>query len=183
MATNRELGRTSSSATARSFLSRTLTRRGQDQEDDLNGTKGPLGLTTVYDPKSAGHTAVADIIFVHGLNGGSQSTWSKDHVLSNFWPKAWLPTDNAFRDARIHSFGYSSGLNRESVLNVRDFAKSLLCAVKDSPAIREDGKVCVREDAVASWALSLYNRPRLITLLSSSSLTLYSLHIAWAGLS
>lgn len=58
--------------------------------------------------------------------------------------------DDAFQDVRIHSFGYSSALNRESVLNVRDFAKSLLCAVKDSPVIRQDGKVCVSKIIVAS---------------------------------
>lgn len=164
MDTNRELGRASSSATGRSFLSRTFTRRPREPGDGLNGPKGPLGLTTVYDPGDAGQAAVADIIFVHGLNGGSQSTWSKGNIPSNFWPKAWLPVDDAFRDVRIHSFGYSSGLNRESVLNVRDFAKSLLCAVNDCPVIRQDGKVRVREDVVMSWKLCCTFELELIIL-------------------
>ncbi|POS75159.1 hypothetical protein DHEL01_v206445 [Diaporthe helianthi] len=140
MDSNRELGRANSSATALSFLSRTLTRRTQKPGDVLSGGKGPLGLTTLYDPGIAGLAVVADIIFVHGLNGGSQSTWSKEKLASKFWPKSWLPADNAFQDVRIHSFGYASGLNRESVLNVRDFAHSLLGAVNDAPAIRQDGK-------------------------------------------
>lgn len=148
MDTNRAPGRASSSATARSFLSRTLVRREQEPGDVLTGGKGPLGLTTLHDPGTAGQAVVADIIFVHGLNGGSQSTWSKGKLASKFWPKAWLPTDDAFSDVRIHSFGYSSGLNRESVLNVRDFAQSLLGAVMDSPVIREDGKVCDRDKFV-----------------------------------
>ncbi|ROV88450.1 hypothetical protein VSDG_09242 [Cytospora chrysosperma] len=140
MDANSEPGRATPSATALSFLSRTLTRRTQDPEDESYNSKGPLGLTTVHDP-GPHRAAVADIIFVHGLNGGSQSTWSKGNIASNFWPKAWLPMDDAFRqDVRVHSFGYPSGLSRESILNIRDFAKSLLAAVKDSPVIGRDGE-------------------------------------------
>ncbi|KAG8160989.1 hypothetical protein KVR01_009253 [Diaporthe batatas] len=140
MDTNQELGRASSPATAWSLLSRTLVHREQAPGDVSSGGKGPLGLTTLYDPGTTGKAVVVDIIFVHGLNGGSQSTWSKGKLASKFWPKEWLPKDDAFQNVRFHSFGYSSGLNRQSVLNVRDFAQSLLGAVKDSPVIREDGK-------------------------------------------
>jgi hypothetical protein len=58
-----------------------------------------------------------------------------------FWPQEWLPRDSAFKDVRIHSFGYPSDLSRESILNVHDFARSLLAAVKDSPTIRGTHKV------------------------------------------
>jgi hypothetical protein len=156
MDTNRELSRANSSATARSFLSRALVRRSRDASDGLTEGKGPLGLTTLHDPGPSGQALVADIIFVHGLNGGSQSTWSKGKAASNYWPKAWLPTDDAFRDVRIHSFGYSSGLNRESVLNVQDFAQSLLGAIKDCPAMRQDGKVCARVDNTTPFNLFFY---------------------------
>lgn len=88
--------------------------------------------------------------------------------------------DDAFQDVRIHSFGYSSGLNRESVLNVRDFAKSLLCAVKDSPVIRQDGKVCVSKSVVTPY-YSSYNQAEA-DYLSTFSLTSFSLHTAWADL-
>lgn len=142
MDANCEPGRITPSTTARSFLSRTLSRRTQEPDDASSSSKGPLGLTTVHDP-GLQQAVVADIIFVHGLNGGSQSTWSKGNSPSQFWPKAWLSVDDEFRqDVRLHSFGYSSGINRESILNVRDFAKALLAAVKDSPTIRQDDEVC-----------------------------------------
>ena len=129
----------------RSFLSRTLTRRpGGGEQAQHDAPKGPLGLTTLHEP-DPGVTVTADLVFVHGLNGGSQSTWSKDNRASHFWPKEWLPLDDAFQDVRIHSFGYPSGLGRESVLNVRDFASSLLAAVRDSPPMNEPSdNVCVQ---------------------------------------
>ncbi|KUI54142.1 Vegetative incompatibility protein HET-E-1 [Cytospora mali] len=156
----REAGRVTSSASARSLLSRTLTRRAQEPDDGSNDPKGPLGLTTVHDP-GPDRVVVADIIFVHGLNGGSQSTWSKSNKPSHFWPKAWLSADNAFReDVRIHSFGYSSGLGRESVLNIRDFAKSLLAAVEDSPVINRDDESTTQEDRCElSRVLGIFDAP------------------------
>jgi len=140
MAPSDQLTRISTSATSkttRSFLSRTLSRRPDDAaQAQHDAPKGPLGLTTLFEPPP-GLPVTADIVFVHGLNGGSQSTWSKDNRASHFWPKEWLPLDDAFHDVRIHTFGYPSGLARDSVLNVRDFASSLLAAVKDSPAMNE----------------------------------------------
>ncbi|KAK3935808.1 hypothetical protein QBC46DRAFT_322718 [Diplogelasinospora grovesii] len=120
----------------KSFLSRPLTRWGREQDET---PKGPLGLTTLIDP-GPDEPAIADVIFVHGLNGGSQSTWSKGNSLSHFWPKEWLPLDEAFQDVRIHTFGYPSAISRESVLNVHDFARSLLAAVKDSPVMNRREK-------------------------------------------
>lgn len=153
MDAKREAGHaTSSSATARSFLTRTLTRRAQESAEGVNGSKGPLGLTTLYDP-GPDQAAVADIVFVHGLNGGSESTWSKGNSSLHFWPKVWLPADEAFRDVRLHSFGYSSAISRESILNVRDFARALLAAVKDSPVINQGGKVCAGDSGPTEFLL------------------------------
>jgi hypothetical protein len=123
----------STTSSSKSFLSRTLTRRSTDKDDQQFG-KGPLGLTTLHGPQP-GDPVVADIIFVHGLNGGSRSTWTKGGMPHLFWPQEWLPTDSAFADTRIHTFGYPATLDRESILNVHDFARSLLAAVKDSPAM------------------------------------------------
>jgi hypothetical protein len=120
-----------------SFL-RSFKRRETGRTDDNSSTKGPIGLTTLYDPKE---NAVVDLIFVHGLNGGSQSTWTKNGNPALFWPREWLPNDAAFRDVRIHTFGYASGLNRESVLHVPDFARSLLGAIHDSPTMRSGRRV------------------------------------------
>ena len=127
-------------STSRSFFSRTITKRESREQDQSDGPKGPIGLTTLYDP---GGEVVADLIFVHGLNGGSQSTWTKNGDASLYWPQEWLPKDEAFRDVRIHTFGYASGISRESVLNIPDFARSLLYSVHDSPSIARGENVCI----------------------------------------
>lgn len=132
MEAQRALGRANTTSSAKSFLARTLTRHGTAPSDRSNGPKGPLGITTLYDP-GPDHSTVADLIFVHGLNGGSQSTWSKGNSPSLFWPQEWLPLDDGFQDTRIHTFGYASGISTSSILNVRDFARSLLGAIKDNP--------------------------------------------------
>ncbi|KAI0431581.1 hypothetical protein F5Y09DRAFT_187785 [Xylaria sp. FL1042] len=116
-----------------SFLVKYLTRRDVSsiKKNEREAPKGPLGLTTLFEPDGQ---AVADLIFVHGLNGGSRSTWSKTGK-GSYWPQDWLSCDDAFQDVRIHTFGYSSGLNRESVLNIRDFATNLLACVYHCPAM------------------------------------------------
>ncbi|KAL2132593.1 hypothetical protein VTI74DRAFT_3616 [Chaetomium olivicolor] len=119
---------------ARTFISWTpfnLSRRGAGDGVDRD-QKGPLGLTTLSVP-AAEQTPVADIIFVHGLNGGSHSTWSKGNSPDHFWPREWLPRDEAFKDVRIHTFGYPSGVTQESIINIADISRSLLAAIKDSP--------------------------------------------------
>ena len=122
---------------SRSFLSRGLPKRpSHPQHED---PKGPFGLTTLYDPANP---AIADLIFVHGLGGGSQSTWTKDLNPNLFWPKVWLPEDPGFQDVRIHSFGYNSNWGKESTLHIHDFAKSLLGAIQDCPLIPRSPSVC-----------------------------------------
>ncbi|KAK5125705.1 hypothetical protein LTR85_011979 [Meristemomyces frigidus] len=84
---------------------------------------------------------VAHLIFVHGLGGGSRKTWIKNADPSLFWPKEWLPHDTDFRDVRIHTFGYDSTWTKNSVLDVGDFAKSLLEWIVDCPEVGlETGK-------------------------------------------
>ncbi|KXG50320.1 uncharacterized protein PGRI_062870 [Penicillium griseofulvum] len=109
-------------ATTKSLITRTLTRR--DTTTDWRGQE-----------------AVVDLIFVHGVNGGSQSTWTKDGDPSMFWPREWLSKDHAFQDVRIHTFGYASDIAQGSVLNIPDFALSLLYSIHDSPVILRESKV------------------------------------------
>lgn len=75
---------------------------------------------------------------MHGLGGGSRKTWAKTVDPLHFWPRAWLPEDVDFRDVRIHSFGYNAdwGERRQSILNIHDFAQSLLGEIKNNPSIR-----------------------------------------------
>lgn len=104
--------------------------------DEEGDDKGPLGLTTLYEPQEA--TPAVDIVFVHGLGGGSRKTWAKTVDPLHFWPKAWLPEDVDFKDVRIHSFGYNAdwGERRQSILNIHDFAQSFLGEIKNNPLIR-----------------------------------------------
>ena len=123
---------TDKSASSRPFQLRT-------SEDARNGNAvNPAGLTTVFCPPG---DSEADIIFVHGLGGGSQTTWCKDADLSHFWPRNRLPLDPAFSRVRIHSFGYGSNWLKRSRLNMQDFANSLLKWVKNSRSITIDDNV------------------------------------------
>jgi hypothetical protein len=129
---------TTTTASSRSFFGRNLIKKDSNRTDEQNDQpKGPLGLTTLYAPDQG----VVDIIFVHGLNGGSFSTWTKGGA-SLFWPKEWLKNDDAFSDVRIHTFGYSSGISRESILNIQDFATGLLAGIQDAPSIPQEETVC-----------------------------------------
>ncbi|CAN9157928.1 unnamed protein product [Alternaria alternata] len=88
----------------------------------------PLGLTVIHEPEH-GHSL--DIVLVHGLGGSSHSTWSKDHDPNYFWPHLWLPND--IGSARILSFGYDAdwkSTSSRTVLNITDFAKELLFAMR-----------------------------------------------------
>ncbi len=77
----------------------------------------------------------ADFIFVHGLGGSSQTTWSHNRNPDFFWPLKFLPLEPDINEARILTFGYnanfrsSGGRNKLSVL---DFAKDLLYDLKYS---------------------------------------------------
>lgn len=130
----------SSSSASRSLLSSTriwLPRGGETHKAE--DTIGPLGLNTLYEPPSS---ASADLIFVHGLGGGSRKTWTKPNDRSTYWPKEWLPNDEAIRDVRIHSFGYDSNWGKKSNLGIHDFANALLSSILHSPSIPQDTKVC-----------------------------------------
>ena len=140
--------KSSSSSLNRSFLSRTLTRR-DDTAEASQDAKGPLGLNTLYIPADI---TVADLVFVHGLGGGSRSTWTKNGEPSLFWPGEWLPNDPGFRDVRIHSFGYNSNWEKESSLNIHDFSKSLLESIHNCPAIPRNAEVRTLLFLAISWS-------------------------------
>ncbi|KAL8893845.1 MAG: hypothetical protein Q9192_004863 [Flavoplaca navasiana] len=121
------------SGSGRSFFSRTFARRDEIAETSQT-VKGPLGLNTLHVPADI---TAADLVFVHGLGGGSRSTWTKNGEPSLYWPKKWLPNDPGFRDVRIHSFGYDSNWEKESSLNIHDFSKSLLASIHDCPSMSQ----------------------------------------------
>ncbi|KAI1462053.1 WD40 repeat-like protein [Annulohypoxylon moriforme] len=100
-------------------------------DDGTDDTKGSLGLNLLYSPSQPR----IELIFVHGLGGGSRKTWSKSTSLSHYWPQEWLPRDPAFKDVRIHSFGYNSDYvkGRDNCLNIHHFGKSFLGEMGTSP--------------------------------------------------
>ncbi|KAL2020083.1 hypothetical protein VTK56DRAFT_8887 [Thermocarpiscus australiensis] len=99
--------------------------------------KGPLGLTTLYEPESR-TVPVAELVFIHGLGGGSRKTWSYSSDPHHYWPRAWLPADNDFSEVRIHTFGYKAEWSERghSVLDIHGFAQTLLGALRNHPGIR-----------------------------------------------
>lgn len=130
--------RSSSTRSSISFLEQrlrilTLKRPMSESSDDK---RGPLGLNLLHQPTDP----QVDFIFCHGLRGGSRKTWSFTDDSLSFWPKEWLPHDPAFKNVRIHSFGYNSdwGDRRENPLNVHDFGRSLIEEIHNCQAIRQD---------------------------------------------
>ncbi|KAI1324505.1 hypothetical protein F5Y16DRAFT_402357 [Xylariaceae sp. FL0255] len=83
-----------------------------------------LGLHVIHEPE---FTAL-NIVFVHGLGGHSQKTWSKNHDESFFWPELWLPFEPGLGSARILTFGYNAAWRgaTKSISSITDFAKELL---------------------------------------------------------
>lgn len=60
---------------------------------------GPLVLRKGEEPVSA------DIVFVHGLNGNREQTWT---VASTFWPQDLLPND--LPHVRVIAWGYNANV-------------------------------------------------------------------------
>ena len=125
-----------------SFTGRSLFQsssiHGYKKEHFSSDRKGPIGLTTLFIPTEA---VIADLIFVHGLGGGSRSTWTYSDDASLYWPAEWLPKHTAFLDVRIHTFGYDANWDKQSVLTLHDFARSLIGAIHDCPHIPKTTEV------------------------------------------
>ncbi|KAF8433173.1 WD40-repeat-containing domain protein [Terfezia claveryi] len=85
---------------------------------------GKLGLTVIHESTSR----KLDIIFVHGLGGGSRKTWCYDRNPEIFWPE-WLGDIPELSRARISTFGYNADIianTGTTQANVESFAKELL---------------------------------------------------------
>ncbi|CAO2651325.1 Nn.00g096220.m01.CDS01 [Neocucurbitaria sp. VM-36] len=120
------------------FLERVLSIRRKSSDQSVFDIRGALGLILLSQPSEP----LIDLIFVHGLGGGSTKTWCLHDDPNLFWPKAWLPREPAFRNVRIHSFGYDSdwmGSKGVPNLNIHDFGKSLLESLCNSPTLKSPG--------------------------------------------
>ncbi|KAF2177823.1 hypothetical protein K469DRAFT_696337 [Zopfia rhizophila CBS 207.26] len=96
-------------------------------DNELYATDGPTGIKVVTDPSDA----VVDIVFVHGLTGNREKTWT--HRNGTFWPRALLSED--LLRARIMTFGYDADVVRFWTLassnRLDDHGKSLVYALLD----------------------------------------------------
>lgn len=125
--------------TKRPSLFKPRFRSSKKPEAGIDEIRGPLGLRCLFSPPEP----LIDVVFVHGLRGGSIKTFCKDDDPELFWPKQWLPLEPEFANATIHSFGYDSdwGSSRPSVLTVHDFGRSLYEELQTSPLLRHNSKV------------------------------------------
>jgi Predicted acetyltransferases and hydrolases with the alpha/beta hydrolase fold len=80
---------------------------------------------------------VVDIVFIHGLGGGSRKTWSYSSDPDHFWP-SWLVTDSEFVDVRLHTFGYNADWSErgQNVFDIHSFGQLLLSSLRNHPDIR-----------------------------------------------
>ncbi len=112
------------------FLQRLLARRRSGLQSDFNA-HGSLGLNLLYCPTEP----LLDLVFVHGLGGGSTKTWSFSHDATHFWPKTWLPREPGFGNICIHSYGYDANwqcTKATPTINVHDFGRQLLERLRNS---------------------------------------------------
>ena len=114
-------------------------RSGKNHAAGENEIRGPLGLRSLFSSPDP----LIDLVFVHGLRGGSIKTFCKDSNPELFWPQRWLPLEPEFSNASIHSFGYDSdwGSSKPSSLTVHDFGRSLYEELQTSPLLRHNSKV------------------------------------------
>lgn len=105
-----------------------------ESADDL---RGPLGLKALTEPKDA----FIEFVFVHGLRGGSRSTWSFNDDAATFWP-LWLDTPE-FEHVRIHTFGYKNTdyQGRVNVTVINDVGTALLEHLVNGPQFKRDTTV------------------------------------------
>lgn len=108
-------------------------RRSSPSPGPVADICGQLGLHVIHQPRTA---PLLDIIFIHGLGGDSQRSWSKDPRNPNlFWPQHWLPSEPEIGRARILTFGYNARFlpgTPRSIYKIGDFAKELLYEMKFS---------------------------------------------------
>jgi hypothetical protein len=111
----------------------------REDKDEEGGARGAVGLRLLHSSPEP----LIDLVFVHGLRGGSTKTWRKGSDPRLFWPQYWLPVETGFQHVNIYSFGYESdwASTKSSILNVHDFGKSLFEEMRNSPSLRNNDNV------------------------------------------
>ncbi|TQV98530.1 NACHT and WD domain-containing protein [Cordyceps javanica] len=123
-----------STNTARKRFTTLWARRRRHEKSDAARQLGPKGLSLLHRPPEP----LIDIIFVHGLRGGSVKTWQKGGDPQRFWPQLWLSVEPGFEHASIHSFGYDADIKTGSAFNLHDFGRELLEEMRISPHLTDN---------------------------------------------
>lgn len=107
-------------------------RRDRSDEE----SRGWIGLQLLH----ASAQPLVDMIFVHGLRGGSIKTWRKGSEHHNFWPQFWLPLEPGFENVNIYTFGYDSDWAdfEPCILDVHAFGQNLLEQMRNCPYLRDN---------------------------------------------
>ncbi len=147
-------------------------------DDCVGDLKGRLGCNLLHSPSEP----LLDFVFVHGLGGGSRTTWSKTNSVTHYWPQGWLPRGPAFKNVRVHSFGYNADWVKGSgnCLNIRHFGRSLLGEMRTSPYLGDAGTPIVLighsiEGLVIKEAYLLARQNAAYEILAKRFLTIYFL--------
>ncbi|OAQ98411.1 hypothetical protein LLEC1_06234 [Akanthomyces lecanii] len=122
-------------------------RRRQSEKDDATRQLGPRGLYLLHRPPEP----LVDIIFVHGLRGGSVKTWQKGGDPHRFWPQLWLSVEPGFEHANIHSFGYDADIKTGSCFDIHDFGRELLEEMRISPHLTDNEETFILAQDIPSW--------------------------------
>lgn len=104
----------------------TKKHRGKDEEEE--GIRGPDGLRLLHHSSEP----LIDLIFVHGLRGGSVKSWRKGNDPRAFWPQFWLPLEPGFENVNISTFGYDSDWTsrKTHIFSIHDFGQALFEAMR-----------------------------------------------------
>ncbi|KAJ1322975.1 ankyrin repeat domain-containing protein 50 [Microdochium nivale] len=77
-------------------------------DENLPKRGNQIGCYTVHQA-SVETSPVADIVFVHGLTGGSHNTWCRQTSTGDvYWPQDLLPKEQNMPNVRILTFGYNA---------------------------------------------------------------------------
>lgn len=162
--------RWSARSTSLTFLERVLTRRRSSLKSTLD-VHGKLGLNLLSCPSDP----LLDLVFVHGLGGGSIKTWCHSKDATRFWPKEWLPRESGFHNVRIHSYGYDAdwtSTKASPTINVHDFGQQLLERLRNSPEISNSRPVCTAWESMdgspKNREVDLFLRNQLYSLPTAS---------------
>jgi hypothetical protein len=88
-----------------------------------------LGISTLSHPLNPNAKAI-NLVFVHGLGGSPQVTWSHANGSWLSWLPNWLREEEGLDNVRIATFGYDADyrnvLAAKNGLGITEFAQQLL---------------------------------------------------------